>query len=93
MGGTSKGWPSHAILAGEGGTIGKYLAAESRAKRVGIWLAGRLITEANTHAEVELQPLENWHGGVGGLLGGWEVDVTLQEAGRTELLVRMRAEA
>lgn len=46
-------------LAGEGGTIGKYLAAESRAKRVGIWFAGRLITEANTPTEVELQPLEN----------------------------------
>lgn len=32
------------------GTIGKHLAADSRSKRVGIWLPGELVTEASTRA-------------------------------------------
>lgn len=64
------------------GTIGKRLAADSRSKRVGIWLPGELITEASTRARTSgfrgRAAAPGITGGGGGrkTLEGMGVDVT-----------------
>lgn len=76
------------------GTTGKHLAADSRSKRVGIWLPGGLVTEASTRARTSgfrgraAAPGRTGAGGGGGRksLEGMGVD----EKKETERLLLLR---